>query len=401
MTAVGIEKSTLVAGSMHVGTAVGLFSGVGGLELGASSAGLRTALLCESDDRAASVLRCRFDGIPIASDVVALTKDDVRGADVLMGGFPCQDLSQAGRLAGITGSRSGLVQHMLRLVESGGPHTLLVENVPFMLALERGGAMAWLTQELERRGLDWAYRVVDAQAFGLPQRRRRVLLVASREIDPRGALLNEDTGRPPVGPVDGSAWCGFYWTEGNTGLGWAVDGVPPLKGGSGLGIPSAPAVWRPQDGRMLTPGIGDAEALQGFEPGWTHVERGGSARESVGARWRMVGNAVSVPVAEWVTRRIVAADPFDADAVCGPVGDRWPTAAWGGPGRPRTAVAVSDHPVRRERSSLADLLADPGYLSAKATRGFFGRLSRSRLTYPPRFLADGREHLAWMTAREA
>ena len=401
MTGALAEKAAVPVGSAAVGTAVGLFSGVGGLELGASSAGLRTALLCESDARAGAVLRRRFAGVPIASDVAALANDDVRGADVLMGGFPCQDLSQAGRLAGIAGTRSGLVQHMLRLMQPGGPHTLLVENVPFMLALERGGAMAWLTQELERRGLDWAYRVVDAQAFGLPQRRRRVLLAASREIDPRGALLNEDAGRPPVAPPDDAAWCGFYWTEGNTGLGWAVDGVPPLKGGSGLGIPSAPAVWRPSDGRMLTPGISDAEALQGFEPGWTHVEHGVSARESMGARWRMVGNAVSVPVAEWLARRVVAADPFEGGAPSATVRDRWPMAAWGGPGRPRTAVVVSDHPVRCVRSSLRDLIGDPGYLSAKATRGFFGRLSRSRLTYPPQFLIDGHEHLAWMTARDA
>lgn len=401
MTATLTEPVTRRAGLADVGTAVGLFSGVGGLELGASSAGLRTTLLCENDERAASVLRRRFAGVPIADDVVALGRDDVRGADVLMGGFPCQDLSQAGRRAGIGGARSGLVQHMLRLVERGGPHTLVVENVPFMLALDRGGAMAWLTEELEQRGLNWAYRVVDAQAFGLPQRRRRVLLVASREIDPRGALLNEDAGRPPIAAPNDGAWCGFYWTEGNTGLGWAVDGVPPLKGGSGLGIPSAPAVWRRDDGRMLTPGITDAEALQGFAPGWTRAERHTSARESVGARWRMVGNAVSVPVAEWLCRRVVAADVFESAAASAPVGDRWPTAACGGPGRPRTAVAVSDHPVRCARTPLRDLMADPGYLSAKATRGFFGRLSSSRLTYPPQFLADGHEHLAWMTARAA
>ena len=97
--------------------------------------------------------------------------------------------------------------------------------------------------------------------------------------------------------------CGFYWTEGNRGLGWAVDATPTLKGGSGLGIPSPPAIRLPNGGGICTPDIRDAERLQGFDADWTLVE-GQDERRRNGQRWKMVGNAVSVPVFSWVGDRL-------------------------------------------------------------------------------------------------
>src|SRR3954454_8148112 len=100
-----------------------------------------------------------------------------------------------------------------------------------MLQLDRGRAMRYLPEELGRLGYRWAYRVVDARAFGLPQRRQRVILLASRTEDPRPLLLDEDA-EPAEQPLLADSFCGFYWTEGLRGLGWAVDAVPTLKGGS-------------------------------------------------------------------------------------------------------------------------------------------------------------------------
>jgi DNA (cytosine-5)-methyltransferase 1 len=73
--------------------------------------------------------------------------------------------------------------------------------------------------------------------------------------------------------------------------------VPTLKGGSGLGIPSPPAIWMP-DGHFVLPDIRDAERLQGFPAGWTEAALTGHSKE--GARWKLVGNAVSVPVSRWL-----------------------------------------------------------------------------------------------------
>jgi DNA (cytosine-5)-methyltransferase 1 len=156
----------------------GLFAGIGGIELGLHAAGHETVLLCDFESASQAVLAERFRGVPLVGDVrelIALPR-----VDVVAAGFPCQDLSQAGRTAGINGERSGLVSEVFRLMRQSDAQWLLLENVPFMLQLERGEAMHFLTSSLEELGFRWAYRVVDARAFGLPQRRQRVVLLASR-----------------------------------------------------------------------------------------------------------------------------------------------------------------------------------------------------------------------------
>ncbi len=148
---------------------VGLFAGIGGIEVGLHSAGHRTVLLCEIDPAAQRVLREHFPEVPLTADVREL--ESIPDAGICAAGFPCQDLSQAGRTEGIRGTNSGLVAEVFRLVERANPRWLLLENVPFMLQLDRGAAMRFLTRSLERLGFNWAYRVVDTRAFGLPQRR--------------------------------------------------------------------------------------------------------------------------------------------------------------------------------------------------------------------------------------
>lgn|SRR5258708_4502861 len=180
---------------------VGLFAGIGGIERGMTRAGFASELLCEIDPGAVAVLRRSMPGVPIHLDVQQLAS--VPAADIITAGFPCQDLSQAGRTDGIAGKQSGLVYHALRLASSqrNGPRWLLLENVPFMLQLDRGQAMRYLTAELEELGYSWAYRVVDARAFGLPQRRQRVLLLASRTDDPRTVLFADDASARPAPTV--------------------------------------------------------------------------------------------------------------------------------------------------------------------------------------------------------
>lgn len=140
------------------GSMVGLFAGIGGLELGLREHGWYTELLCEIDPGAQAVLRTRFTDVPVHSDVTKL-RSLPQDIELVAAGFPCQDLSQAGRTAGITGSRSGLVDEVFRLVKrKKGPRWLLIENVPFMLQLGRGAAMRHITDALEDLGYTWAYR---------------------------------------------------------------------------------------------------------------------------------------------------------------------------------------------------------------------------------------------------
>jgi DNA (cytosine-5)-methyltransferase 1 len=360
--------------------AVGLFAGIGGIELGLQRAGWSTSLLCEVDPAASRVLADRFPGTPLVSDVRTLRA--LPKADLVTAGFPCQDLSQAGTTAGITGARSGLVDEVFRLLSKrrSTPTWLLLENVPFMLHLDRGRAMAHLTARLGELGFAWAYRVVDTRAFGLPQRRQRVILVASRTEDPRPVVLAEQASPNEPAPRRGAA-CGFYWTEGLRGLGWAVDAVPTLKGGSTVGIPSPPAIWFP-DGSIATPDVRDAERLQGFPADWTARASVEPSRRN-GPRWKLVGNAVSVPVAQWIGERLVAHGhrPVAAGRVIEP-GERWPRAAWGHRDEVR-AVESNPWPRRHPYQSLATFLESPTTpLSTRALSGFLSRARRSTLRFP-------------------
>ena len=165
----------------------GLFAGIGGIERGLHLAGHATELLCEIDEPARTVLAHHFPNVTVASDIRDLNL--LPPVDLVTAGFPCQDLSQAGKTAGIVGTQSGLVGEVFRLIEHADVRWLLLENVPFMLQLDRGKAMRFLTAKLEELGFAWAYRKVDARSFGIPQRRQRVLLLASRTEDPREVLL--------------------------------------------------------------------------------------------------------------------------------------------------------------------------------------------------------------------
>jgi DNA (cytosine-5)-methyltransferase 1 len=366
----------------------GLFAGIGGLERGLADAGHHAAMLCEVWEPARAVLAARFPDVPLEGDIAALASlpSDV---DVVTAGFPCTDLSQAGRTAGIGGRQSGLVSHVFRLVDRHEPRYLVLENVRNMLALDRGRAMHYLASELEGRGYRWAYRLVDSRFTGVPQRRQRVLLVASRTEDPRAVLLCDEAGEPDVSHDACDAY-GFYWTEGVRGLGWAPDAVPTLKGGSAIGIPSPPGVWVPRaplGRRLVTPGVEDAEELQGFPRGWTAIE------ERRGVRWKLVGNAVTVGVARWLGRRLGAPGRYDdADATPLPDGARWPDAAWGEAGG-RWRHPVSMWPRREPYRHLLDVLQDKTPLSRRATAGFLDRTQRARLRFAEEFILDLKRHV--------
>jgi DNA (cytosine-5)-methyltransferase 1 len=374
---------------------VGLFAGIGGIECGLQHAGHGAELLCEADAGARTVLAAQFAGIPIEPNVCKLLA--IPKVELVAAGFPCQDLSQAGRTAGIMGRNSALITEVFRLLRPPAtrPDWVLLENVPFMLQLDRGKAMRYVIAELEGLGYQWAYRIVDTRAFGLPQRRQRVLILASRSGDPRDVLLSDDANNPPAYGTKDVA-CGFYWTEGNRGLGWAEDAVPTLKGGSTLGIPAPPAIWLPSVGSIVQPDIEDAERLQGFPSGWTlPAVTEGAARS--GYRWKLVGNAVSVPVSRWVGEQLRAPrryDDRDDDAV--ELGNPWPRAGWGRTGQVFRSRA-SQWPVKLTYQHLGEFLRFPTIpLSERATAGFLRRLTASTLRTRAGFLEDVAGHLKRM-----
>ncbi|GKQ54309.1 DNA cytosine methyltransferase [Bradyrhizobium sp. Ce-3] len=374
----------------------GLFAGIGGLERGLASAGHEPSLLCEIWEPARAVLAARMPGVPCERDVRDL-KSLPKEVELITGGFPCQDLSQAGRTLGIGGARSGLVGEIFRLLDRRRVPWVVLENVSFMLQLDKGSGMRTLVEAFEERGYRWAYRVVNSLSF-LPQRRERVLFVATTtDVDPASVVLT-DEAVPSVRPTNLDAYAhGFYWTEGLRGLGWAPDSIPTLKNGSTVGIASPPAILLPS-GDVITPDIRDAERLQGFPENWT---RPAEQVTRASLRWSLVGNAVTVSVAAWLGKRLARPGKYDAgrDGAL-PENGRWPTAArYDGNGR--HAVRINSYPKWEARPVLTQFLRHDGKpLSARATRGFLSRTERAKLRFADGFQDRLREHLLRMDALE-
>jgi DNA (cytosine-5)-methyltransferase 1 len=373
----------------------GIFAGIGGIELGMQAAGAHAELLCESWDPACAVLADRFPDVPIAGDVRQLRS--IPKVDVVTAGFPCTDLSQAGRMKGIRGEASGLVAEVFRLLRRNRVPVLVLENVRNMLVLDGGGAMRFLVEELEALKYRWAYRLVDSRFAGVPQRRQRVILVAAREIDPRSVLFADEVGEPTEDRYRDDSF-GFYWTEGLRGLGWARDAVPTLKGGSTIGIPSPPAIWAPGNEigrRIVIPRVEEAEQMQGFPAGWTRAADQTGRRS--GTRWKLVGNAVTVGVSAWIGRRLVEPGEPTLDGAPLDRSSKWPTAAYGANGK-AWAVDLSMWPLIEPYRHLSDLvsLRDAAPVSARGASGFLSRAQRGSLRFQDGFLDDVAEHVAFM-----
>lgn len=377
----------------------GMFAGIGGIEVGLERAGMETTYLCEIDEKARMVLSQHFPNIPCHDDIATL--ESLPNIDVLSAGFPCQNISQAGLKEGIEGKESGLVKHIFRLLQQkepiDRPEWIFFENVSYIISLHGGYAMNYLTENLEKLGYSWAYRIIDARAFGIPQRRLRMVMIAAKTGDPRDVLFSSNIPEPLIDDdmmnIDSTLAYGFYWTEGERGIGWTKDGVPTLKIGSKIGIPSPPAIWFPSTDTFGTPDIRDAEKLQGFPEDWTAIcDTVPNARR--GDRWKQVGNAVCTEMSYWVGKRILEANQYKGDCGKQTKAKKWPIACWGAKGK-RYVMQVSTWPVDTPRIHLSDFLKYPVKpLSIKASKGFYLRAKRSKLiNYSEQFLNSLKEYI--------
>ena len=328
--------------------AVSLFSSVGGLDLGLHKAGIVHRALCEADPYRRDVLRRHWPTVPIYDDVRTFDYDSP--VDLIVGGFPCQDLSQAGKRAGLSGERSGLFYEFARIAERvvrpGG--VLLAENVSGLLTSNGGRDMLAVCNTLAESGFDSiAYRTLDSQYFGVPHRRRRVFIVAQRaESELPGKVLalaeggsrdltssretRNNGSRRSLGIVrDACEQLAFHHTQ------------DPISG------PISPSLSKNADGmgvlafmtgeeservlRRLTPV--ECERLQAWPDGWT-IPNGPSLLEAPrwfedgyvpdesmpapdGRRYAACGDGVTATVAEWIGSRLVRAYLSESCNDCG------------------------------------------------------------------------------------
>jgi len=152
-----------------------LFSGIGGFSLGLERAGMKTIAFCEIDKKAQLVLKKHWPEVPIFEDVSKLKKEDINEqVDVICGGFPCQDISLAGRGEGLEGKRSGLWFEFHRLIKEIRPRYAIIENVSAL----RNRGLDEVLRGLSEIGYDAEWHCIPASAVGAPHQRDRIWIVA-------------------------------------------------------------------------------------------------------------------------------------------------------------------------------------------------------------------------------
>lgn len=255
-----------------------LFSGIGGFDLGLELAGLQCKWQCELNDFAIKILERHWPNVKRFKDVRDVNGRNAATVDVIVGGFPCQDLSIAGRRKGLAGEQSGLWFEFYRILKDMQPKLVVIENVPGLLSSNDGRDFAIILRGLVGIGYGVSWRIFDSQYFGVAQQRRRLFIVGSFG-NGRSAQILFEPQKSTVLPIKVAQVSSTILTK--YGQRWDDSETLIDEGGTRI--------------RKLTPT--EVEKLQGFPIGWT-------SGQSDSRRYHQLGNAVTVPVIKWIGERI-------------------------------------------------------------------------------------------------
>lgn len=283
------------------------FAGIGGFDLGFEKNGFKTEFLCEINPFCNEVLSTHWPKAKRAEDICEVKASDIPDAEVWCGGFPCQDISVArgaSQRLGLDGTRSGLFYQFAALIEEKKPEVVVIENVEGLFNSNGGRDFGVILQRMTSMGYAVAWRLFNSRYFGVPQSRPRVYLCcwkgspakamrvmfdsvgAHKTTNERKDFITEASAPNEYPKVPKVAYCLAATSGRHTGTDWSRtyivcdDGV-----------------------RRMTPK--EYERLQGFPDFWTLPEGYDVNDEDTDTlRYTAVGNAVSVPVVEWVAKRI-------------------------------------------------------------------------------------------------
>ena len=310
-------------------TAVSLFAGVGGFDLAFERAGAKVVASVDIDKKCQDVLAKHFPSSKIFGDIKGVTGEQLIAAGfepsngIISGGFPCQDLSVGGKQAGLQGSRSGLFWEICRILDETKAQSFVLENVGGLLSSNNGRDMRTVINALNERGYGIGWRCFDSQYFGVAQRRKRIFIVGffgdrgeraaevlafeegrRRYLGTRGKeeprIAKGTPKRTPDDLIhtfskarraqnveDFETWVERDFTNTMN----AFDNATEVR--------ATELIVSQGRVRRLMPI--EMERLQGFPDNWTD----GQADSN---RYKQMGNAVSVPVAQWIVERMMAID---------------------------------------------------------------------------------------------
>lgn len=262
-----------------------LFAGIGGFDLGFEAAGFRTEWQVEIHDVCRAVLADRFPHARQYADVRTCLPN-LTPVDVIVGGFPCQDVSTMGRRAGLAGERSGLFFAAVQIVTALRPRYIVLENVPGLVSSNDGRDLQTVIETLAQCGYVGFWRVLDSSYFGVPTKRRRVFMVAGlghyppldfmADAGTMGQLPEKAATLPPEQTPHPTLLAG-------------------IGGGSTVDL-SGTNILAQADGRHQMVGRERASADYGFCRGLD---------ESNAQAARAAGNAVCPQVAQWIAQKLI------------------------------------------------------------------------------------------------
>ena len=288
------------------------FSGIGGFDLGFENAGMKVVFQSEINSFCRKILKKHWSKIKLAGDINKLTGNDIPESDVWCGGFPCQDVSLAnqGKRKGLDGDRSGLFFKFADLIKEKKPTWVIIENVPGLLNSNNGKDFKVVIETLGKFGYVSSWRILDAKYFGTPQRRRRVYIVSSYRKDSAIKVLLDsrtikDVSEESKGKEGSNSLKNGYQDEDadffviqHACIGRKPEAGPQSKG------------WRSDGETWTLDSRGSADVVCTTSNPFRMRSSSRVSKGMDGSRYRSIGNAVSVPVVEWIGKRIIKAEKF-------------------------------------------------------------------------------------------
>lgn len=302
-----------------------LFTGIGGFDLGFEKAGIKTLWQVEQDKSCQKVLTRHWPNIKRYEDVKEVGKRNLETVDIISGGFPCQDVSVAGKRGGLQAPRSGLFYETERIIKELKPAWFVLENVPGLFSSNKGEDFKIIIKTLTNIGYGVCWRVLDSQYFGVAQRRRRVFIIGhagnasaakvlfesesmywnpqagskARSGTPKGVARSITSSCYKRHDEDTDTIIPVAFTENQRGEVWTTPYAQQLTAGGGKPGQGYPAIMC----SSLDPnGMRNATRFS-KRLDYPLLPKGLDSQ-----RYKALGNAVTVNVVEWIGRNLVKAN---------------------------------------------------------------------------------------------
>ncbi len=296
-----------MSNSNKIYTIASFFAGIGGFDIAFERNGFKTTYLCEINPFCQSILNDHWPKVKMCGDINETDIKNIPRAQIWCGGFPCQDISVArgkSKRLGLSGSRSGLFYQYAELIERAKPKVVVIENVEGLFTSNGGRDFGVILQTMTSMGYAVGWRLLNSRYFGVPQSRTRVYMCcwlnqpgkvlrvlfdkdgAEKPKHSRADFITEANNPDEYPKVPKVAYCLAASSGRHTGTDWSRTYVVCHNGV-----------------RRMTPL--ESERLQGFPDNWTAPINYQGDPESINTlRYTAIGNAVSVPVVEWLAKRL-------------------------------------------------------------------------------------------------